>query len=122
MAKTNEPSSSVLAGRESRTHVREEAKVVGAYIATSASKITYWLRKLPNKTLIYLPHYREYRVPDYPNSSASQSVLKQAMEPLSTRDLDELNLGYLHAYWNRASFGVWKISYIGRDVDTRLNE
>ena len=110
---------------------RKEETGIETSITTSAIKITYWLRELPNQALHYLPEYLPYYPPKFYVRSLRERVLEQVKEPLVVsdsritsgfRELDEWKDRYLYVYWNRASFGLVKIGCTTVDVDRRLKK
>lgn len=104
------------------THVGDqEIKEVDSP-ATSVRKISYWLREMPWTALHYLAEYLPYHAPGSAHLSASEWVLKQAEQPLSIDEPNELRDGYLYVYWNQATFGLRKIGYTTRNVDSRIGE
>lgn len=75
--------------------------------------------ELPTAASLYLPEFIPYFDHGSSGLSANKWVQIQAKKPLSGK---ELSRGYIYVYWNRASFGVWKIGCTGRDVELRLSE
>ena len=120
--KIKELPSCILVRDESRT-TGEEAQAVVSPVTLSTSNITPWWPKLPKCEPSYLPKYLPYETEDSPDPGVServiQRVIQQARKPLTPR---ERKAGYLYVYWNKATFGAYKIGFTTRDVSTRLRE
>ena len=68
----------------------------------------------------YIPKYVRYETKE---SRAvvdhGEWILNQANKVFNNSELKE---GYIYAYWNRTTFGAYKIGYTTRNVDKRLRE
>ena len=78
-------------------------------------KITKWW-KPPKSASSYFPKYLSHKLKPY-EFTVSQWVMRQAAKPLTPR---QCKVGYLYVYWNKATFGIYKIGFTTLDVDTRL--
>ena len=100
-----------------KTTKKREAQAVVSPVIFSTSNITYWWDELTKRAPSYLPNYLPYRTKASGASKVREWVMQQAEKPLTLR---ELKAGYLYVYWNKATFGVYKIGYTTLDVSTRL--
>ena len=91
-------------------------------VAFRGERITFWWPETPTNSLWYLPEYLPYEAYGSSSLSASEWVMKEVKEPLSTYKPNETLPGYLYVYWNQASFGTMKIGYTTKDVRVRLDE
>ena len=109
----------ILKRDESSITGGQKAQAVVSPVALSTPKITYWLRERSRTTLVYFPNFRSYQTKRARASIVTNWVIKQAERPLTPR---QCKAGYLYVYWNKATFGDYKIGFTTLDVDERLKE
>ena len=102
-----------------KTTEKRQAQAVVFPVIFSTSNITYWWDELTKWAPSYLPNYLPYQTKDSHDSDVSEWVIQQAEKPLTPR---ERKAGYLYVYWNKSTFGVYKIGFTTRNVDERLRE
>lgn len=116
-AKAEELPDRILTRDESSITEGQKAQSVVSPVALSTPKITYWLRERSRTTLVYFPDFRPYQTKRARASIVTNWVIKQAERPLTRR---QCKAGYLYVYWNKATFGIYKIGFTTLDVDERL--
>ena len=71
----------------------------------------------PKPASSYFLKYRPFYTEAFRNSDVTQWVIQKAEKPLTPR---QCKSGHLYVYWNKTTFGDYKIGFTTIDVDTRL--
>ena len=100
---------------ERRTTRGQKVQSVDTSIAILC-KITKWW-KPPKSASSYFPKYLPFYTEVFRDSDVTQWVMQKAEKPLTPR---QCKAGHLYVYWNKTTFGIYKIGFTTLDVDTRL--